>query len=70
MQLVFHLANVSNRVLQIYVMQGQDTSKFSFQVWRINNTEAVVLAVCVCGFVDGLTCQEGSSILSIRPAML
>lgn len=61
-----HLANVSNRVPQNCIMQGQDTSEFlSYECIK-----GVVLVVCMLMYVDGLTCQEESSILSIRPAVL
>lgn len=61
-----HLANVSNRVPQNCIMQGQDTSEFL----RYKCIKGVVLVVCMLLYVDGLTCQEESSILSIRPAVL
>lgn len=47
-------------------MQGQDTSEFlSYKCIK-----GVVPVVCMLMYVDGLTCQEESSILSIRPAVL
>lgn len=61
-----HLANVSNRVPQNCIMQGQDTSEFL----RYKCIKGVVLVVCLLMYVDGLTSQEESSILSIRPAVL
>lgn len=64
------VANVSNRVLQNYIMWGQDIRELSIQVWWRYKCIYGVFFWCVCGFADGLTSQAGASVLPPWPALL